>query len=164
MSRRSVATPFPPACAWAGTLARLSLSQPGSSSALRSMMRGIADSMGRQTGGSRVRSELMRVALALLMIVHGIAHLVGFVVPWRLIELPAQPYRTTILRGAVDFGEAGIRLYAGAWLILAVSFAALAAGLLLRAQWWYRDSLLAGGVSALLCVLSWPDTRFRRTR
>jgi len=106
----------------------------------------------------------MRVALALLMIVHGIAHLVGFVVPWRLIELPAQPYRTTILRGAVDFGEAGIRLYAGAWLILAVSFAALAAGLLLRAQWWYRGSLLAGGVSALLCVLSWPDTRFRRTR
>jgi cytochrome c biogenesis protein ResB len=102
----------------------------------------------------------MRIALALLMIAHGIAHLVGFVVPWRLKELPEVPHRTTILQGTVDLGETGVRVYGCAWLVLGVAFAALAAGTLFRATWWYRGSLVAVGVSTLFCVLSWPETRF----
>jgi hypothetical protein len=37
---------------------------------------------------------MMRFALAALLIVHGVAHLVGFVVPWRLVASPEVPCRT----------------------------------------------------------------------
>ncbi len=46
----------------------------------------------------------MRIALALLMITHSIAHLMGFVVPWQLMNLSDAPYRTTILRGVLILG------------------------------------------------------------
>jgi hypothetical protein len=46
----------------------------------------------------------MRFVAALVLIVHGVAHLVGFVVPWRLATLPEVPYRSTILGGRLEVG------------------------------------------------------------
>jgi hypothetical protein len=33
----------------------------------------------------------MRIVAALVLLVHGVSHLVGFVVPWRLATLPEVP-------------------------------------------------------------------------
>ena len=51
----------------------------------------------------------MRSALAALLIAHGVAHLVRFVVPWKLLSTVEMPYRTTILGGVTDVGDAGAR-------------------------------------------------------
>lgn len=54
----------------------------------------------------------MRFFVALILFGHGFAHLVGFVVPWRMTTLPQMPYKTTVLADAIDVGNAGIRVVA----------------------------------------------------
>jgi hypothetical protein len=101
----------------------------------------------------------VRVGLALLLLAHGIAHLVGFAVPWRLTTLPEMPYRTTVLGGALDLGPVGIRMYGVLWLALGVAFAVAAGGLLFSAPWWYRLTLIAAAWSLVMCLAGWPDAR-----
>lgn len=101
----------------------------------------------------------MRLVLAILFVLHGAAHLVGFVVPWRLASLPDAPRGTTILGGAADVGEAGMRALGIGWLLLTIAFVALAAGLLQDAAWWYPAALAVLGVSAVFCVVGWPAAR-----
>jgi hypothetical protein len=40
----------------------------------------------------------MRIALALLMTLHGVAHVVGFAAPWKLAAEKLS-YKTTVLSG-----------------------------------------------------------------
>jgi hypothetical protein len=48
----------------------------------------------------------MRCVLGIFLIAHGIAHLVGFVVSWRIGTLEGAVYKTTILGGMVDHPDA----------------------------------------------------------
>jgi hypothetical protein len=59
----------------------------------------------------------MRLAFALFLLVHGIAHLPGFVVAWRLAALREMPYKTTLLDGVVDAGPVGARIVGLLWLL-----------------------------------------------
>lgn len=101
----------------------------------------------------------MRFALAILLVLHGAAHLVGFAVPWRLASLPDAPRGTTILAGAVDVGETGIRAVGLGWLVLAVGFVVVAAGVLQGAAWWYPLALAVLLASAVFCVVGLPAAR-----
>jgi hypothetical protein len=74
----------------------------------------------------KVSSDLLRIWLAILLLVHGVAHLPAFLVPWRLAVLPDLPYRTTLLRGTLNVGPSGIRLVGVLWLIGALGFGAAA--------------------------------------
>jgi len=94
----------------------------------------------------------MRWLLAGLLVAHGIAHVVGFVVPWKLLASKEMPYRTTILSGSVDLGETGARLLGLVWLGVAVGFAIAGAGVLARVSWWYGVALALVVVSVALCV------------
>lgn len=53
----------------------------------------------------------MRFAVSALLTVRGVAHLVGFVVPWKLMTTPEMPYRSTIPGGVMDVGDAGVRAW-----------------------------------------------------
>lgn len=101
---------------------------------------------------------MIRFALAALLIAHGVAHIVGFVVPWRLVETPEVPYRTTVLAGMIDLGDAGIRAVGIIWLLTALGFvllgSAVLAGFSVRA-WMF--ALLV--FSLVLCIAGWPDAR-----
>jgi len=44
----------------------------------------------------------MRIALSILLLLHGIAHLPGFLVSWRLMKAETVSYGTTIVGGALD--------------------------------------------------------------
>jgi hypothetical protein len=48
-----------------------------------------------------------RVA-AVVLALHGVIHLIGFVSPWRIISLEGFAYRTTVLSGAQDIGDVGV--------------------------------------------------------
>lgn len=99
----------------------------------------------------------MRWLLVGILLIHGIAHIVGFVIPWRIIVSSEIPYRTRLL--GVDIGGAGVRAVGLAWLIIAWLFIACAANL---AQ---HEAVAAGRivalvtVSILLCVLGLPESR-----
>lgn len=101
----------------------------------------------------------MRMILAALFIGHGVAHVVGFAVPWKLVTSSEVPYRTTVAGGLVDIGPAGVRLVGLLWLVVAVALVSIAAGVLQHTSWWYRESLAVLMVSSVLCLLGWPDSR-----
>jgi hypothetical protein len=97
--------------------------------------------------------------LAALFIGHGVAHVVGFAVPWKLVTSSEVPYRTTVAGGLVDIGPAGVRLVGLLWLVVAVALVSIAAGVLQHTTWWYRESIAVLMVSCVLCLLGWPDSR-----
>jgi hypothetical protein len=95
----------------------------------------------------------------LLLMVHGIAHLPGFVVPWRLAALAEMPYKTTLLNGVVDAGPAGARVVGLLWLLAGLGCVATAVAALRGIPGWPAYTLGVLVFSLLLCVLSWPDSR-----
>jgi hypothetical protein len=101
----------------------------------------------------------MRYILGGFLILHGVAHLVGFVVPWKLVQVEDSPYKTTLLSGRWDVGGNGIRVVGILWLLGALAFVAAGAGLLAGFAWWADTTIYATIGSLLLSVLGWPDSR-----
>jgi hypothetical protein len=101
----------------------------------------------------------MHIILALVLFGHGVAHLVGFVAPWRIATLKEMPYKTAILANSVNVGDIGIRVVGLFWLIAALAFAASGIGVLLRTSWWLPVTGCVTAFSLLLCVIGWPDSR-----
>jgi hypothetical protein len=101
---------------------------------------------------------MMRIALAILMGFHGLAHLAGFAGAWQIAP-EGFPYKTTILRGHVDLGKAGIRVVGTLWLITGVAFAVAAIGTLFGVAWWPQFALVIAIVSLLLSIAELPEAR-----
>jgi hypothetical protein len=102
---------------------------------------------------------MAKYALGVLLIVHGIAHLVGFLVPWRIGHLEGAVYRTTLLGGAIDIGDSGARIVGLLWLGTAVLVAAAGVAVLAAYGSWRALTTTALIVSLVLSVLGWPDSR-----
>ena len=99
----------------------------------------------------------MRTVLGGTLLVHGVAHLVGFVVPWRIVSSGEVPYRTTLL--GVDIGQAGVRVVGLAWLLVSVLFVVVGANVLRYGAWQYEAIPTLVGVSVVLCLLGLPESR-----
>jgi hypothetical protein len=101
----------------------------------------------------------MRMIVGLIFFAHGVAHLVGFVMPWRLMAPPDGGYKTTLLAGRIDAGANGIRVVGVLWLLAAMAFVASGVGLVTLQPWWRTLTLAAALFSLTLSVLGWPDSR-----
>lgn len=101
----------------------------------------------------------MRFALAAIFAVHGFAHLVGFIVPWRWVDLKEMPYKTTLLAGRIDVGPVGIRAVSILWLLAGLAFFVMAVAAVLVLPWWLATSSVVSAGSLVLCILGWPDSR-----
>jgi hypothetical protein len=99
-------------------------------------------------------SSLIRRAAAAFLVAHGVAHLVGFVGSWQLGQLRDAPYTTAILNGAIDVGDAGMRVMGVLWLAAAAAVIGAAV-----ATW--RGELRMVAVltigSLVVCVLGLPN-------
>jgi hypothetical protein len=102
-------------------------------------------------------TRALRIGAALLLALHGLIHLLGAFTYLGVAEFEGLPYRTALLDGRLDSGEAGARLFGVGWLVAAVAFGAVGLGLLLRRAWWRRLVLLVAPFSLALCLLAWPD-------
>ena len=101
----------------------------------------------------------MRIALLVLMGLHGIAHLVGFAESWQLSTTESTPYKTTVLSGRVDLGAAGIRAAGVLWLLAALAFVLVAVGAAMNAPWWFSMAIATAVASLVLCLVWWPEAR-----
>ncbi|HPV42992.1 MAG TPA: ABC transporter permease [Spirochaetota bacterium] len=101
----------------------------------------------------------VRIIVGIYLIIHGLCHLVGFVVPWKIATLKEEPYKTTLLAGAVDIGDAGIRAVGILWLLAAAGFAAGAVGVFGQWVWWRPLTMGLSIVSLVLCVLGLPGAK-----
>ena len=101
----------------------------------------------------------MRLALAALMTLHGIAHLVGFAGAWQLAPAREIPYKTTVFAGHVHLGDRGIRVMGVLWLLAALAFVVAAGGAVFNTHWWVRAAVIVTGVSLAMTIVEWPEAR-----
>ena len=73
--------------------------------------------------------------------------------------MPELPFKTTVLNGAVDLGEPGIRMLGVGWLVIAAALCVAAIVTVLRLPGWQTMAGVALGLSMLICILGWPDAR-----
>jgi predicted cation transporter len=103
---------------------------------------------------------MIRTLAAVLLAVHGLVHLIGFVVPWGIAQVEGFPYRTSALDGAVALGEPGVRLVGVAWLVLAVGFVVAGLATWRRAAWAAPLTAVLAAGSIVVCVLGLPEAVF----
>lgn len=101
----------------------------------------------------------MRTAVAIFMMLHGIAHLPGFVVPWRIATFKDTPYKTTLLAGRIDVGDVGIRIIGVLWLIVAIAFVVAGIAMIADTEWWGAMAGCVALISLVLSLLSLPEAR-----
>jgi 2-hydroxy-6-oxonona-2,4-dienedioate hydrolase len=105
----------------------------------------------------------MRLAIALVLLLHGLAHLVGFLTPWNIGLSPvgraaAQPI-TEIFGGRVRLGTVVSRGLSVVWLAVALAFVTVAFGWWLRSTWSLGALLGVILVSLALTLVWWPTAR-----
>jgi uncharacterized membrane protein len=101
---------------------------------------------------------VLRIAIGIFLILHGFAHLVGFVVPWQLVKAPDLPYRTSLFGGTLDVGAGGIKIVGILWLALAVAVAGTGVSFLAN-RVSYQCVFFIVSASLLMSVAGWPDAR-----
>jgi hypothetical protein len=101
----------------------------------------------------------VRYVLGVLLLIHGFAHLVGFLVPWRLAKLEEMPYKTTLLGGRWDVGDGGIRAVGILWLLVGGAFFVVGGTATLTGVLFGPALLAIATVSTVLCILGWPDSK-----
>jgi hypothetical protein len=101
---------------------------------------------------------ILRLVAAALLAVHGLIHLIGFVVPWRIAEAEGFAYRTTALGGSVELGTTGAQLVGLAWLAIAVGFVVASIGVWRRSAWALGLTVALAIASLFVCALGLPET------
>lgn len=93
-------------------------------------------------------------AASIFLALHGLVHLMGFLVYLRITEMKDLPYKTTLLGGRWELGDPGIRLFGVMWLLPLIGFAVAVYGLFADTSWW-RPVLL--GTTLVSLVLTGLD-------
>ena len=101
----------------------------------------------------------MRIAIAIAMVLHGAAHLVGFAESWPTARTHRAPLKTTVLGGRLDLGAAGARLGGLLWLLTALAFGLVAAEAVINTDGWASMALVTAVASFVLSVVWWPESR-----
>ena len=101
---------------------------------------------------------MIRRIAAILLALHGVIHLIGFVTPWRIATLEGFAYRTTVLNGALDVGDAGVRVVGLVWLGLSAGFLAAGYGVWRGKRWAVGLTGVLAVVSLVVCLLGLPET------
>jgi hypothetical protein len=97
--------------------------------------------------------------MAIAMLLHGFAHVVGFAESWQLAATEPAPFKTTVLGGRVDLGFVGIRVGGMLWLLAAVMFCLVAVATVVNTDWWASTALVTAVASMVLSAIWWPEAR-----
>lgn len=99
--------------------------------------------------------RMVSIVVAVVAILHGLIHLMGFVAYWPLAKVPDLPYKTSLLNGRWELGATGMRLFGLAWLVAAVGWVASGALLAFGRPSWAPLMLGATLLSLVICILDW---------
>ncbi len=89
----------------------------------------------------------MRLALILILVIHGLIHLLGFVKAFNLAQVDALTKHISKPFGVI-------------WLLTAVLFMVTAVLFFLDRDWWWAIGAVAVIISQLLIILYWSDAKF----
>jgi hypothetical protein len=94
-----------------------------------------------------------RVFLAIILVLHGLVHIMGLVSYLKLGEVQGIPYKTTVLDGRLNLSEIGIGVYGVLWAVAALGFILAATGLLINSSWWLSLLTTSAVFSLVLTVV-----------
>ncbi len=98
---------------------------------------------------------MLRLLLVVIIIVHGLIHLLGFVKEWQLAKVPQLTGKTLIpIPGSLA------RPMGLLWLIVSCLFIGAMIAFLLKKEWWWLVAAPALLLSQVLIVLYWQDAKF----
>ena len=98
-------------------------------------------------------SKIVVFAAALVLILHGLIHLIGPAVYMRLSTVEDIPYKTTLLGGRWHVGDRGIWLFGLLWVVPAIGFVLAAVAMMVGWTWWQPLLISVALFSLLLSVL-----------
>jgi hypothetical protein len=99
----------------------------------------------------------MTIIVAIVLIVHGLIHLMGTAVYVGHAQIKGLAYKTTLLSGRWDLGDEGIRIFGALWVLPAVGFIAAALALLAGWEWWKVALVGVALLSFVLTALDWSN-------
>lgn len=103
---------------------------------------------------------MLRVAIGIFFVLHGLVHLLWFVVPWQITAVDGLPYSTIVLAQRVDVGKGGIRVIGVLWLVATLVWVGAGLGLIFLAPWWQGLTIAAALFSSVLCVVGLPEAKY----
>lgn len=106
-------------------------------------------------GGQIDMTKGIRIAAGVILILHGLVHLLGLVAYWPLADIAELPYKTALLGGAWDLGEGGMRVISVLWLIAGLGFVAGGGGQIAGQGWTAQVLVFAALLSVALTALDW---------
>jgi hypothetical protein len=95
---------------------------------------------------------MIRIGIAIILLLHGAIHLLGFVKEWNLSPVPQLSGKTLI-----PLSDALKRSVGFLWLMIFLACATGGIGLLLDKPWWWPVAAAGIAASQLLIVLYWKD-------
>jgi hypothetical protein len=101
--------------------------------------------------------QIMFYLAAVVVFVHGLIHLMGFVAYWPLAEIAELPYKATLLGTRWSLNESGMRFFSVLWLGTAVTLAVASMGMLVKQSWWYPVMWAGVVLSLIITVLDWQN-------
>jgi hypothetical protein len=96
----------------------------------------------------------MRIATAIVLVFHGLIHLLGFLKPWKIAAVPQLSGRAIM-----PLSEGAFRVVGVLWLIAALAFVGAAMLRLMDHESWWMIAAPAIVLSQMLIVLQWSDAR-----
>jgi len=99
--------------------------------------------------------KIMLIVATIVLVLHGLIHLMGTVAYLKLAVIQQLPYKTTVLGGRWDLGASGIAVYGALWAVTAIGF--VVAALAFWFGWAGWQPLLLGVtlLSLVLTALDW---------
>lgn len=99
---------------------------------------------------------MIRILIAIPLIVHGLAHISGFLASWTSLDA-GYANRSWLFSANVTLDSPAGRIFGLLWLVAAIGLAGSGVGLLLRQEWWPAVAVLAAAIS-LVVIVPWGRT------
>lgn len=99
--------------------------------------------------------KYLKYVVAVALAFHGLIHFLGIGVYFELVEMVDLPYKTTLLGGSIDVGNAGIRVFAVLTAVAGAGFVASAVALVTGWRYWRAVLLAVTTFSLVLTLLDW---------
>lgn len=106
---------------------------------------------------------ILRVILGIILLAHGLIHLIGVAAYWHLVKFDGINTSSEVLGGNLDVGDFGLKVLGLLWLAATIGFAVAAYGYVAKTDWWQPVMLSVTLLSLGVCILGWKDTVFGTT-
>jgi hypothetical protein len=102
-------------------------------------------------------SKAILITAVIVLLIHGLIHLMGTTVYMKLGTIEGMSYKTTLLSGHWDLGDAGIGVYGALWAVATIGFVAAAVALFAGWGWWQPMLVSVTLFSLVLTALDWSN-------